>query len=339
MAALSFSGLFLASVALINFIFVFGTCVEFVRFISFRAIYYNITGRAPQVQESSSRGWSVALQDPAVLRPLAVDLALLLLFVVQHSLLTVEPVKRRLQAVFGVLQRGFYVFTTALALQVLIRYWQPVRDAPFLWNSSTAPWNTWLPLLCFIIHFLCWLIIFSIVLIFDYAELMGIKQVYYHSVSLLPPVYQVYYHSVSLLPPVFQVYYHSVSLLPPVFQVYYHSVSLLPPVFQVYYHCMGLGDPLSMKSPRAQRLYAHLRHPVYLEVCVVLWAVPCLSLDRLLLSGVLSLYLTCGHSLDTRDYTYLSAQLHNKLDLFSRSTQPGSNGQPVSATTASHKEE
>ncbi|MGH0143121.1 UNVERIFIED_CONTAM: hypothetical protein FKN15_053214 [Acipenser sinensis] len=169
MAAVSFSGLFLASVALINFIFVFGTCVEFVRFISFRAIYYNITGRAPQVQ--------VALQDPAVLRPLAVDLALLLLFVVQHSLLAVESVKRRLQAVFGVLQRGFYVFTTALALQVLIRYWQPVRDAPFLWNSSTAPWNTWLPLLCFIIHFLCWLIIFSIVLIFDYAELMGIKQV------------------------------------------------------------------------------------------------------------------------------------------------------------------
>ncbi|MGH0128040.1 UNVERIFIED_CONTAM: hypothetical protein FKN15_036085 [Acipenser sinensis] len=194
-----------------------------------------------------------------------------------------ESVKRLLQAVFGVLQRGFYVFTTALALQVLIRYWQPVRDAPFLWNSSTAPWSTWLPLLCFIIHFLCWLIIFSIVLIFDYAELMGIKQ--------------------------------------------------------VYYHCLGLGDPLSMKSPRAQRLYAHLRHPVYLEVCVVLWAVPCLSLDRLLLSGVLSLYLTCGHSLDTRDYTYLSAQLHNKLDLFSRSTQPGSNGQPVSATTASHKEE
>ncbi|KAK6469604.1 nurim [Huso huso] len=283
MAAVSFSGLFLASVALINFIFVFGTCVEFVRFISFRAIYYNITGRAPQVQESSSRGWSVALQDPAVLRPLAVDLALLLLFAVQHSLLAVESVKRRLQAVFGVLQRGFYVFTTALALQVLIRYWQPVRDAPFLWNSSTAPWSTWLPLLCFIIHFLCWLIIFSIVLIFDYAELMGIKQ--------------------------------------------------------VYYHCLGLGDPLSMKSPRAQRLYAHLRHPVYLEVCVVLWAVPCLSLDRLLLSGVLSLYLTCGHSLDTRDYTYLSAQLHNKLDLFSRSAQPGSNGQPVSATTASRKEE
>ncbi|MBN3277879.1 NRM protein, partial [Polyodon spathula] len=283
MAAVSFSGLFLASVALTNFIFVFGTCVEFVRFISFRAIYYNITGMAPQIQESSSRDWSAVLQDPAVLWPLAVDLALLLLFAVQHSLLAAEPVKKRLQAVFGVLQRGFYVFTTALALQVLIRYWQPVRDAPFLWNSSTAPWSTWLPLLCFIIHFLCWLIIFSIILIFDYAELMGIKQ--------------------------------------------------------VYYHCLGLGDPLSMKSPRAQRLYSHLRHPVYLEVCVVLWAVPCLSLDRLLLSGVLTLYLTCGHSLDTRDYTYLSAQLRNKLDLFSRSAQPGTNGQPVSATAASRKEE
>uniref|UniRef100_A0A8C4RD09 Nurim n=1 Tax=Erpetoichthys calabaricus TaxID=27687 RepID=A0A8C4RD09_ERPCA len=210
----------------------------------------------------SSREWGESLRDPKVFGPLTQDFFLLLLFVVQHSLLASASVKRWCQAIFGVLQRAFYVFTTSLALQVVIRYWQPVQNAPLLWNASTAPWDTWVPLLCFILHFICWLIIFSIVLIFDYPELMGIKQ--------------------------------------------------------VYYHCLGLEDPLSLKSPRAQRLYAHLRHPVYLELCVVLWIVPSLSLDRVLLATMLTLYLSCGHSLDNLDYAYLRAQLHNKLDLFTR---------------------
>ncbi|XP_028656543.1 nurim [Erpetoichthys calabaricus] len=267
MAPTGIGGVCLAFIALCNFVFVFGTGVEFVRFISFRAIYHNNHGVAPQSKEESSREWGESLRDPKVFGPLTQDFFLLLLFVVQHSLLASASVKRWCQAIFGVLQRAFYVFTTSLALQVVIRYWQPVQNAPLLWNASTAPWDTWVPLLCFILHFICWLIIFSIVLIFDYPELMGIKQ--------------------------------------------------------VYYHCLGLEDPLSLKSPRAQRLYAHLRHPVYLELCVVLWIVPSLSLDRVLLATMLTLYLSCGHSLDNLDYAYLRAQLHNKLDLFTRQEMGG----------------
>ena len=59
----------------------------------------------------------------------------------------------------------------------------------------------------------------------------------------------------------------------------------------MYYECLGLGDPLSLKSPRAQRLFAHLRHPVCVELGVVLWLLPALSLDRLILAGSLSTYL------------------------------------------------
>lgn len=82
---------------------------------------------------------------------------------------------------------------------------------------------------------------------------------------------------------------------------------------QVYYDCLGLGEPLPHKSPGAQRLLTHLRHPVFLELCVVLWFLPALSLDRLLLAGTLTVYLALAHSLDTQDLKYLCSQLKTKI--------------------------
>ncbi|XP_036433824.1 nurim [Colossoma macropomum] len=249
----------LCAVALINFVFVFGTGADFVRFVSFRAIYHNITGGAPLCRDAVP--WSVALRDSEVLRALGVDLALLALFSVQHSLLAWAPVKKACQSALGVLNRAMYCSTTALALQVLMRWWQPVTSAPCLWSVRSAPWDIWFPLICFVVHFLCWAIICSILLIFDYPELLGLKQ--------------------------------------------------------VYYECLGLGDPLSLKSPRAQRLYAHLRHPVCVELLLVLWLLPTLPLDRCVLAAYLSFYLALAHSLDAQDCAYLSTQLHSKLQLFS----------------------
>ncbi|XP_030645341.1 nurim [Chanos chanos] len=250
---------FLCAAALLNFVFVFGTGADFVRFISFRAIYQNLTGGPPQCQDSVP--WSVALRDSSVLQALVVDSALLVLFTVQHSLLAWSPVKQACQSVLGVLNRAMYCSTTALALQILMRLWQPVTGAPCLWSVRHAPWAVWFPLVCFTLHFLCWAIICSILLIFDYPELLGIKQ--------------------------------------------------------VYYECLGMGDPLALKSPRAQRLYAHFRHPVCVELAIVLWLLPTLPLDRLLLAAYLTTYLVLAHSLDAEDCAYLSAQLHSKLQLLS----------------------
>ncbi|KAG8534428.1 hypothetical protein GDO81_019585, partial [Engystomops pustulosus] len=171
-------------------------------------------------------------------------------------------VKGSVVKVFGVLQRSVYILCTAAALQVMMRYWQSFPRGPYLWNVSTAPWSAWLPLLCALLHAVAWLLIFSVLLIFDYAELMGVKQ--------------------------------------------------------VYYHCLGMGDPLSHKSPRAARLYAHLRHPIYLELLLILWAVPSFPPDRLLLASALTLYLTLVHRLDVQDYSYLRSQLDKKFSLFSR---------------------
>ncbi|XP_031593367.1 nurim [Oreochromis aureus] len=260
MASVTVRGLALCTTSLLNFAFVFISSADLIRFVSFRAIYHNITGETTLCQDSIP--WSVALRDSSVLRALAVDLGLLALFIVQHSLLAWLPVKQALQSVLGPLNRTAYCFTTALALQILMRYWQPVTNAPCLWSVRQAPWSVWFPLLCFSLHFLCWAIICSILMIFDYPELLGIKQ--------------------------------------------------------VYYDCLGLGDPLSHKSPRAQRLLSHLRHPVCLELGVVLWLLPALSLDRLLLAGALSAYLVLAHSLDKQDLAYLCVQLNSKMQLFAQ---------------------
>ncbi|KAF0024361.1 hypothetical protein F2P81_023163 [Scophthalmus maximus] len=263
MASVTVRGCALGAASLLNFAFVFVSAADFIRFVSFRAIYHNITGETTLCQDSIP--WTVALRDSSVLRCLVVDVGLLALFTTQHSLLAWSPVKRALQSVLGALNRTAYCFTTALALQILMRYWQPVTGAPCLWSVRHAPWSIWFPLLCFSLHFLCWAIICSIVMIFDYPELLGIKQ--------------------------------------------------------VYYECLGLGDPLSHKSTQAQRFLSHLRHPVCLELGVVLWLLPALSLDRLLLAATLSTYLALAHSLDKQDLAYLCVQIKSKMQLLAEPHQ------------------
>uniref|UniRef100_A0A8C5QN98 Nurim n=1 Tax=Leptobrachium leishanense TaxID=445787 RepID=A0A8C5QN98_9ANUR len=248
----------LALVSLLCFVAGFGTGAEFVRFLSFGAIFKNISGET----DGTPVSWGDALGDPLILHSLGVDVALLLLFVLQHSVMAWSSVKGGLARVFGVLQRSIYILCTALSLQVMMQLWQPCPRGPYLWNVSSEYWTALLPLICALLHTVSWLLIFSVVLIFDYAELMGIKQ--------------------------------------------------------VYYHCFGMGDPLSHKSPRVARLYAHLRHPIYLELLLILWAVPCMPPDRLLLSASLTLYLSLVHRLDVQDYTYLRSQLDKKFMLFSR---------------------
>ncbi|XP_051899764.1 nurim-like [Pristis pectinata] len=256
----------LACVSLANFIFVSWSTVQFMAFVSLRQIYRD-GGRPgatadPQTDAHERMDWGSALGDREVLLTLLFNLALLMFFILQHSLMATETVKNWTLAAFGVLQRSLYVFCTAASLQLLMGYWKPIQTAPLLWNVCREPYATWFPLICFIVHIIAWLIIFSIVLIFDYAELMGLKQ--------------------------------------------------------VYYHCLALGDPMELKSQRAQRLYSHLRHPVFLEFLVILWLVPSLSLDRLLLSATFTLYLICGHGLDQQDYHYLRSQLNKKFEIFSR---------------------
>lgn len=80
----------------------------------------------------------------------------------------------RLQAGLG---WGSLSRSPALLPQLVMRCWEPVPRGPVLWAARAEPWATWVPLLCFVLHAVSWLLVFSILLVFDYAELMGLKQV------------------------------------------------------------------------------------------------------------------------------------------------------------------
>ncbi|XP_051852110.1 nurim isoform X3 [Antechinus flavipes] len=164
--------LVLVPAAFASFILAFGTGVEFVCFTSLQPLL----GGSQKLDRDTRQEWLIALQDPRILAALAWDLGLVLLFVGQHSLMAADPVKTWMAQHFGVLQRSLYVACTALALQVVMRYWEPVPEGPVLWEAQSEPWVTWVPLLCFVLHIIAWLLIFSILLVFDYPELMGLKQ-------------------------------------------------------------------------------------------------------------------------------------------------------------------
>uniref|UniRef100_A0A3Q3NEL4 Nurim n=1 Tax=Labrus bergylta TaxID=56723 RepID=A0A3Q3NEL4_9LABR len=78
-----------------------------------------VVGSSPTLGEIPfSQTWELL----SVLWSLVVDLGLLALFTTQHSLLAWSPVKQALQSVLGALNRTAYCFTTALTLQILMRY-------------------------------------------------------------------------------------------------------------------------------------------------------------------------------------------------------------------------
>lgn len=81
---------------------------------------------------------------------------------------------------------------------------------------------------------------------------------------------------------------------------------------QVYYHANNFGCPMSAKKPEAQRFFAHFRHPTSIGLLVVFWVVPCMTLDRLLLSAALTMYLF-STDFDREDAQYVQDMYKKKL--------------------------
>ncbi|XP_070562478.1 nurim-like [Ptychodera flava] len=109
------------------------------------------------------------------LKILCYDALLLLVFVLQHSLMALPSFKNFLERHgFAPVTRCVYVISTCTALQILVSNWQAV-------TSETGPlWTTGFKWLLVLVHCVEWIVIATTVLIVDYAELIGVKQIYYH---------------------------------------------------------------------------------------------------------------------------------------------------------------
>ena len=85
------------------------------------------------------------------------------------------------------------------------------------------------------------------------------------------------------------------------------SVSL-----QIYYSFYGFENPIHYKSEEQQHLLLHLRHPIFLAPVAILWAVPVMTYDRLLVAAMVPLYLGWGSLVDHLDVQYVKEQFHMK---------------------------
>uniref|UniRef100_A0A8C4QIG8 Nurim n=2 Tax=Eptatretus burgeri TaxID=7764 RepID=A0A8C4QIG8_EPTBU len=244
----------------IGFVFVVALCALLSAFSStWRLILYlssDCLSHGPVHRQSLT--WSKVQWDERVWWPLAVDLGYLALFVLQHSIMACPPVKHLLNGMLGMCQRAVYVICSAATLQIMLNQWQEFPTLPALWSIESSAFQ----LFCFLLHTVSWLVLLSITLLFDFPELVGMKQ--------------------------------------------------------MYYQWLGLGEPMTLKSEQARRLYSHVRHPVCLELMLLLWLVPHMSIGRALLAATFTMYVKSRHALDEHDYTYLRSQLARKLDVFAR---------------------
>lgn len=73
---------------------------------------------------------------------------------------------------------------------------------------------------------------------------------------------------------------------------------------QVYYKVTGRPDPTLMKSQELLRYYKHMRHPSFTGFLIILWIHPFMTIDRLLLAFVLTIYMALKWNIDKADYNY-----------------------------------
>ena len=74
----------------------------------------------------------------------------------------------------------------------------------------------------------------------------------------------------------------------------------------------GFGDPMHYKLGEQQQLLEHNRHPIFLGPLVILWAVPIMTYDRLLVALMLPLYVGCGSIINDEDVSYVKLVHHEE---------------------------
>lgn len=114
----------------------------------------------------------------SVLWSLIVNMFLLSIFVLQHSLMATDFVKHLFcKLSMDYMERSIYNVSSAMALHLLFYKWQIISSV-VLWKVDTSSNNT-LWAIFTAAHVLAWSIIYSGCLMMDISELTGIKQVYY----------------------------------------------------------------------------------------------------------------------------------------------------------------
>lgn len=153
-----------------SFITIFYTILELTYFLSF-----------PKLESKKETGDALVHTSRAML----VDMALLTLFIIQHSVMASDRYKNKVNNLnLQDTSRTIYVTATAAVLWTVIKYWEATTSI-VLWNLDLS----YRPILWiyFGVHSVAWIIIYVATICTDVTELLGIKQIYYNLINLPDP--------------------------------------------------------------------------------------------------------------------------------------------------------
>lgn len=116
---------------------------------------------------------------------LLVNTSLVILFIIQHSVMSSEQIKSFFNTYnLNPIYRSIYIICTSLVLQILIKNWLYTPEL-ILWelnfNLNSVHW------LYFGIHIISWVLIYVGNICMDVNELLGVKQVLYYLKKLPNP--------------------------------------------------------------------------------------------------------------------------------------------------------
>ena len=149
-------------------VFIFGILAYLIFFlVTLYAIGFTGNLLVPKAIDQGSQ------TSPAV--AIIIDLALIALFGVQHSLMARKPIKRWLADwIPKPAMRSFYVLSASLALILIFWQWRPIGG--YVWNFSSG----WLSLGLQALFWIGWAMVILSTFLIDHFDLFGLRQVYLH---------------------------------------------------------------------------------------------------------------------------------------------------------------
>lgn len=159
----------------------FGAAAYLVFFATFLYLIAFV-GDLPWAPRTIDRPGGVELGAPA-----AVDLALVALFGLQHSLMARQGFKRGWARIVPVpIERSTYVLFASLALIAMFLFWQPIGGV--IWNVE----NEAVRIALWALFGAGWIIVLVSTLLISHFELFGLKQVWSHwrAAPAEPPVFR-----------------------------------------------------------------------------------------------------------------------------------------------------